>query len=69
MPDPLYRSPDLPIARCIQTEYDDFETLQIIATDSNSDELPPSPTWSDIEYEMIQAEADLYMNSPKAGSE
>lgn len=42
---------------------------ELLGSDSNSDELPPSPTWSDIEYEMVQAEADLYMNSPKAGSE
>ena len=32
---------------------------------SDSDDVrPPSPTWSEMQMDMIQAEADMYMNSP-----
>ncbi|EXA53639.1 hypothetical protein FOVG_01377 [Fusarium oxysporum f. sp. pisi HDV247] len=37
--------------------------------DEDSDGLEPSPTWRDLAMDIIQAEADTYMNSPKAGSE
>jgi hypothetical protein len=37
--------------------------------ETSDDDISPSPTWSDIQLEMVQAEANLYMNSPKAGSE
>ncbi|KAG9249468.1 uncharacterized protein F5Z01DRAFT_631659 [Emericellopsis atlantica] len=30
------------------------------------DSCPPSPTWSEEQMAMIQSEADMYMNSPKA---
>lgn len=33
--------------------------------ESDEEDIPPSPTWS----EMMMDEADVYMNSPKAGSE
>jgi len=36
--------------------------------DSDSDELPSSPTWDEEQLAMIQAEADFYVISPKAGS-
>lgn len=42
---------------------------ELLGSDTDSDELPPSPTWSELQLDMIQAEADFYMNSPKAGSE
>lgn len=35
----------------------------------SEDDISTSPTWSDIQMEMIQSEADTYMNSPKPGSE
>lgn len=37
--------------------------------EDSDEDIPPSPTWSDDYFEMIQAEADQYMNSPKSGSE
>jgi len=37
--------------------------------DESSDGVEPSPTWSELHMDIIQAEADMYMNSPKAGSE
>ncbi|KAJ5614582.1 hypothetical protein N7528_008236 [Penicillium herquei] len=36
---------------------------------SDSDEIPPSPTPSEEYMDMIQAEADMYMNSPGPGSD
>lgn len=37
---------------------------------SDSDEVvPPSPTWSDEQMDMVQCEADTYMNSPGPGSD
>jgi hypothetical protein len=37
--------------------------------ETSDDDISPSPTWSDIQFDMVQAEANLYMNSPKPGSE
>lgn len=37
--------------------------------DEDSDGFEPSPAWREVQMDMIQAEADTYMNSPKAGSE
>ncbi len=42
------------------SDYDEY-------TDDSSE--TPSLTWSEIQMNMVQAEADEYMNSPKAGSE
>ena len=42
---------------------------ELLGSDSDSDELPPSPTWSELQLDMIQAEAGSQMNSQKAGSE
>ncbi|KAL2783322.1 hypothetical protein BJX66DRAFT_318743 [Aspergillus keveii] len=38
-------------------------------SEDSEDGVPPSPTWSEIQMEIIQSEADSYMNSPKPGSE
>ncbi|QKX62543.1 uncharacterized protein TRUGW13939_09704 [Talaromyces rugulosus] len=35
----------------------------------SEDDIPQSPTWSEIQMGMIQSEADTYMNSPKPGSD
>lgn len=37
--------------------------------EDSEDDMAPSPTWSEIQMEMIQSEADTYMNSPKPGSD
>ncbi|KAA8641666.1 F-box domain protein [Aspergillus tanneri] len=37
--------------------------------EDSEDGISSSPTWSEIQMDMIQSEADTYMNSPKPGSE
>ncbi|OQD84877.1 hypothetical protein PENANT_c011G00683 [Penicillium antarcticum] len=39
------------------------------ATDRCDDVVPPSPTWSEEFMDLVQAEADSYMNSPGPGSD
>lgn len=37
--------------------------------EDSEEDIPPSPTWSEIQMDMVQSEANDYMNSPKPGSE
>ena len=41
----------------------------LMGSDTDTDYSEDGPTWQDLQMGMIQAEADSYMNSPKAGSE
>ncbi|KAL4786851.1 hypothetical protein BJX76DRAFT_320381, partial [Aspergillus varians] len=34
----------------------------------SEEDIPPSPSWSDTQMELVQSEADQSMNSPGAGS-